>query len=230
MDGRARSARTRAGKQMPKREGNERVRRAWLGVCAGLAVVGLGGCASFPFFGGSREISAPPPELPTLDRESYMIGPDDEVQVVVWKNPELSVTVPVRPDGRISVPLVDDVQAAGLTTSELKLVLSEKLEEFVKNPEVTVIVTQVNSKRIYLLGGVTNQTTVPLTQDMRVLDAISVAGGFTTFARKGDVKILRRQGSGLVEYRFDYDAFLRGDAPLESNFLLQPGDTIVIPD
>jgi len=149
MDGRARSARTRAGKQMPKRARNVQVRRAWLVVCVGMAAVGLGGCASFPFFGGgSREISAPPPEPPTLDRESYVIGPDDVVQVVVWRNPELSVTVPVRPDGRISVPLVDDVQAAGLTTGELKLVLSEKLEEFVKSPEVTVIVAEINSKRI----------------------------------------------------------------------------------
>jgi len=191
----------------------------------------LGGCSSLPFFKiDKREISAPPPDPVALDRDSYVIGPEDQLQVVVWKNPELSVTVPVRPDGRISVPLVDDVQAAGLTTAELKLVLSEKLEEFVKNPEVTVIVDQINSKRIYLLGGLANQRTLILTQDMRVLDAIAMAGGFTTFADKGDIKILRREGQGLVEYRFDYEAFLRGDAPLESNFLLQPGDTIVVPD
>jgi len=206
------------------------MQRVWLVVCVAMVAVGANGCASFPFFGGGREISPPPPEPASLDRDNYVIGPDDVIQVVVWKNPELSVTVPVRPDGRISVPLVDDVQAAGLTTAELKMVLSEKLAEFVKNPEVTAIVTQINSKRVYMLGGVANQTAFNLTQDMRVLDAIATAGGFTTFANKGDVKILRRQGSGLVEYRFDYDAFLRGDAPLESNFLLQPGDTIVIPD
>jgi polysaccharide export outer membrane protein len=207
------------------------MKRSWLAGLGVLLALGMGGCSSLPFFDGNgRAVSSPPPEPAALDRDSYLIGPDDVVQVVVWKNPDLSVTVPVRPDGRISVPLVDDVQAAGLTTDELKLVLSEKLEEFVKNPEVTVIVTSINSKRIYIMGGINNQTSFNLTQDMRVLDAIASAGGFTTFADKDDVKILRRQGGGLVEYRFDYDAFVKGDAPLESNFLLQPGDTIVVPD
>jgi polysaccharide export outer membrane protein len=207
------------------------MKRSWLAGLGVLLALGMGGCSSLPFFDwNGRAVSSPPPEPAALDRDSYLIGPDDVVQVVVWKNPDLSVTVPVRPDGRISVPLVDDVQAAGLTTDELKLVLSEKLEEFVKNPEVTVIVTSINSKRIYIMGGINNQTSFNLTQDMRVLDAIASAGGFTTFADKDDVKILRRQGGGLVEYRFDYDAFVKGDAPLESNFLLQPGDTIVVPD
>lgn len=213
------------------RGGNVRIHRVGLAICVALVGVAMVGCSSIPFFNrDKREISAPPPEPAALDRDNYVIGADDVIQVVVWKNQELSVTVPVRPDGRISVPLVDDVQAAGLTAAELKMVLSEKLQEFVKNPEVTVIVTQINSKRVYLLGGIARQTSFPLTQDMRVLDALALGGGFTTFAKKSDVKILRRKGSGLVEYRFDYDAFLRGDAPLESNFLLQPGDTIVVPD
>lgn len=208
-----------------------RVRKVWI---AGSMVLtlSLGGCAYLPSFmgGSSRSISPPPSDPAALDRESYVIGPEDRLEVVVWKNPELSTTVPVRPDGRISIPLVDDVQAAGLTPAELKLVLAEKLAEYVKNPEVTVVVDQINSKRVYLMGGLTRQTAIPLKQDMRVLDAIAMGGGFTTFARKGDVKVLRREGAGLREYRFDYDAFLDGRAPLESNFLLQPGDTIVVPD
>jgi polysaccharide export outer membrane protein len=209
-----------------------RVRKAGFAGIAALLVFATGGCAYLPSFmgGGSRPVSPPPGEPLALDRDAYVIGPEDRLQVVVWRNPELSVIVPVRPDGRISVPLVDDVQAAGLTTAELKLVLAEKLAEYVKNPEVTVIVEQINSKRVYLMGGLARQSAIPLTQDMRVLDAIAVAGGFTTFARKGDVKILRREASGLQEYRFDYDAFLDGRASLESNFLLQPGDTIVVPD
>jgi len=211
------------------RNGNVRTRKAWVAGCAALLAVGMSGCASLPFFGGGdRSVSQPPAEPVALDRDSYVIGPADRVQVDVWKNEELSVVVPVRPDGRISVPLVDDVQAAGLTTTELKMVLAEKLAEFVN--EVTVIVEQVNSKRIYVIGGLTRQTAFDLTQDMRVLDAISLAGGFTTFADKDNVRILRRQNQGLVEYRFDYGAFLNGDAPLESNFLLHPGDTIVVPD
>jgi polysaccharide export outer membrane protein len=200
--------------------------------CAVLAAAGLVGCSSlsWPFQSSSREAAAPPPEPVALDRESYVIGPEDVLRVSVWQNEDLSVVVPVRPDGRISIPLVDDVQAAGLTTAELKLVLADKLTEFVKNPEVTVIVSEINSKRVYLIGGLARQTVIPLNQDMRVLDAISVGGGFTTFADKDDIKVLRREGDGLVEYRFDYEAFLKGEAPLESNFLLQPGDTIVVPD
>ncbi len=192
----------------------------------------LGGCAYLPSFmgGSSRSVSPPPGDPVALDRDNYVIGAQDRLNIVVWKNPELSTTVPVRPDGRVSVPLVDDVQAAGLTTAELKLVLAEKLSEFVKNPEVTVIVTEINSKRIYLMGGLARPSAVPLTQDMRVLDAIALAGGFTTFARKGDVKVLRREPDGLKEYRFDYDAFLDGRADIETNFLLHPGDTIVVPD
>ena len=208
-----------------------RVRKAWVACCTVL-VLGLGGCAYLPSFlgGGSRSVSPPPPDPAALDRDTYVIGPEDRLQIAVWKNPDLSTTVPVRPDGRISIPLVDDVQAAGLTPAELKLVLAEKLAEYVKNPEVTVIVDKINSKRVYLMGGLSRQTAIGLTQDMRVLDAIAVAGGFTTFARKGDIKVLRREAGGLVEYRFDYNAFLDGRAPLESNFLLEAGDTIVVPD
>jgi len=208
---------------------NVRTPHAWLASCATVLLLGAAGCSYFPF-GDKRPVSPPPGDPVALDRDSYVIGPDDRLEIVVWKNPELSVTVPVRPDGRISVPLVDDVQAAGLTTAELKLVLSEKLAEFVKNPEVTVIVESINSKQVFLIGGVARQGAAPLTKDMRILDAISIGGGFTTFADKGDIKILRRTPKGLVEYRFDYDAFVKGDAPLESNFLLQPGDTIVVRD
>lgn len=219
-------------RRAPARGGNARMQSRWLVLGIGLLALLTGGCASLPFFGTgtSREIAAPPPDPVALDRDDYVVGPEDVVQVVVWQNPDLSVTVPVRPDGRISVPLAGDLQAAGLTTTELKLVVSEKLAEFIKNPEVTVIVDQVNSKRIYMIGALTRQTAVELTQDLRVLDAIAIAGGFTAFAQKDDITILRRQGAGLVEYRFDYDAFVRGDAPLESNFLLQPGDTIVVPE
>ena len=223
------------------RNGRERRARiacagnVWLVGLVAVLAAGIGGCSSLglPSFlgGGSRPVSPPPGDPVSLDRDSYVIGPEDSLDIVVWQNPELSRVVPVRPDGRISVPLVDDVQAAGLTTQELKLVLAEKLSEFVKNPEVTVIVRTVASKRFYVIGGgVARQSAYPLNQDMRVLDALAVGGGFTTFAKKGDVKILRREGDGLREYRFDYDAFLRGDAPLESNFLIQPGDTIVVPD
>jgi polysaccharide export outer membrane protein len=193
-----------------------------------LLCIALLGCSSLPFM--RRPAAAPPPEPDVMERETYVIGHGDILRVSVWKNPELSVeSVPVRPDGKISVPLLNDIQAAGLTPEELKELVTRSLAEFVQNPDVTVVVTQVNSKRVSILGQVARSGAVPLTQDMRVLDAISAAGGFTPFADKGDVRILRRSGGQIVEYRFDYDKYLRGGAPA-SNILLAPEDTIVVSD
>jgi polysaccharide export outer membrane protein len=194
-----------------------------VGIALGAAL--FMGCSMF----ASAPWAPPPPEPHMLERDSYVIGHEDMLRITVWKNPELSIDVPVRPDGKISVPLLNDVQAAGLTPEELKELLTKQLAEFVVSPDVTVIVTQVLSKRVYVMGGVVRSGAHTLNQDMRVLDAISVAGGFTQFANKGDVKILRRKGGGIVEYRFDYGGYLKGRAP-ESNMLLAPGDTIVVPD
>jgi polysaccharide biosynthesis/export protein len=177
-----------------------------------------------------RQPAAPPVMPGPFDREEYVIGASDELGISVWKNPELTLKVPVRPDGKISVPLLDDVQAAGLTPQELKEVLTEKLSEYVTAPDVTVVVEQVNSKRIYVVGEVLRPSAVPLTQDLRALDAIAMVGGFNTFADRSGIKILRPSPDGSVtEYRFDYKAFLKGKQP-EANLLLRPGDTIVVPD
>lgn len=186
----------------------------------GLALV-LAGCQT-------RTPLPHPPEPDPMDLEEYVIGPADVLQISVWRSPELTVAVPVRPDGKISVPLLDDVQAAGLTPIELKEVISRSLEEFVAAPDVTVVVSQVNSKRIYLIGNIARPGSLPLNQNLRILDAIALAGGFREFADKGGVRILRQNGSGVDEYRFDYDAFLDGKLP-ESNLLLRPHDTIVVP-
>ncbi|HNP15629.1 MAG TPA: polysaccharide biosynthesis/export family protein [Terrimesophilobacter sp.] len=198
--------------------------------CIALLAVGLGGCASFPFFDGTnREISAPPPDPVALDRESYVIGPDDTIQVVVWKNEELSVTVPVRPDGRISVPLVDDVQAEGLTPEELKEVLTESLAEYVTAPDVTVIVLETNSHTVTVVGGCARSGQIPLTRQMRVLEAIAMMGGFNPWARRDRVKVIRKDETGVREFIFDFGAYSKGKAP-DSNLLLRPGDTIVVPE
>jgi polysaccharide export outer membrane protein len=194
-------------------------RKRCMGLVVGLAL--LGACAG--------PAPPPPPEPDILERDTFVIGHEDMLRISVWKNPELSVDVPVRPDGMISVPLLNDIQAAGLTPEELKELITGQLVEYVNNPDVTVVVTQVNSKRIYVIGAVARSGAQPLNQDMRVLDAISVAGGFVEFAQKGNIKILRRSGGEIVEYRFDYGAYLKGDAP-GTNMLLRPGDTIVVPD
>ena len=194
----------------------------------GLAFLGLtltavlaAACASPP---------PPPPEQGTFDRDDYVIGSSDVLRVLVWKNPDLSVEVPVRPDGKISVPLLNDVQAAGLTTHELKETLSKGLSEYVTAPDVTVIVADVKSKIVYVVGEVQRPSAIPLTMDMRTLDAIAMVGGFTPYAAKGSIKILRPGKDGnVVTYEFNYKAFLKGQHP-ESNMLLLPGDTIVVPD
>ena len=172
----------------------------------------------------------PPPEAGPMDRSEYVIGASDVLRIQVWRNPELSVEVPVRPDGKISVPLANDVQAAGLTTTELKDVLTQALAEFVAAPDVTVIVHQVNSKSVHVVGEVGRPMVVPLVIDMRALEVIAMAGGFTPYADKSDIRILRPNPDGsVVEYRFNYKAFLKGKSP-ESNLRMQPGDTIVVPD
>lgn len=179
---------------------------------------------------GGRTPSPPPPEPTPMDREAYLIGVTDVLLISVWKNPELSVEVPVRADGMISVPLIDDVQAEGLTPQELKEVVAESLAEFVTAPDVTVLVRQMNSRFVSVIGEVRTPTRVSLTRDLRVLEAIAHVGGFTTFADKDDVRIVRRTPEGgEIEYRFDYGAYIRGLAP-GSNLVLQPGDTIIVPD
>jgi polysaccharide export outer membrane protein len=197
-------------------------RRAWiLGAALGLC---LAGCAA-------RELSPPPPQPDHLDHDPYVIGVRDRLRVSVWKNPELSMEVIVRMDGKISLPLLDDVQAEGLTPMELKEFLTREFSEYVTAPDVTVIVTQMNSQFVLLMGdGIRRNTQVQLTRDMRVLDAIAVGGGFSSFADRDNVRIVRRQDDGTeVEYRFDYDAYIKGRAP-GTNIVLKNRDTIIVPD
>lgn len=188
-----------------------------------VAALFAAGCAG-------RAVSPPPPEPSPMDREVYKIGVTDVLKINVWKNPELTVDVPVRSDGMISVPLIDDVQAEGLTPQELKEVITNELTEFVTAPDVTVLVLQMNSRFVSVLGEVGGNTRVPLTRDLRVLEAIAQVGGFTAFADKDNVRIVRRQPDGTeAEYRFDYGAYIRGAAP-GTNIVLRPGDTIIVPD
>ncbi len=173
--------------------------------------------------------AVPPPEPDPGAREPYVIGIPDVLRVVVWRNPDLSVEVPVRRDGKISVPLVDDVQAEGLTPEELKEVLTESLAEYVTAPDVTVIVLETNSHTVTVVGGVARSGQIPLTRQMRVLEAIATMGGFNPWARRDRVKIIRRDEGGVREFMFNFGAYSAGKAP-DSNLLLRPGDTIVVPE
>ena len=163
--------------------------------------------------------------------QEYVIGPKDTLNIQVWHQPTLSLgAVVVRLDGKISFPLLDDVQAAGLSAMELKGVITEGLDEFIKAPHVTVIVTLIRSKHIFIMGEVARPGAIALESEMRLADALSLSGGFRTFAAKKRVKLIRdMNGSGPVEFIFDYNRFESG-ADLEQNILLLPGDTIVVPE
>jgi len=179
---------------------------------------------------GCRTPQPPPPEFEAAPKEGvYIIGPADRLRIDVWQNDKLALAeVPVRPDGMITVPLIDDVQAAGLTPDELKAAITEKLAEYVQNPTVTVVVLAPFSKRAFVLGEVRNAGPISLSAETTVLDAISAAGGFTPFAKKSSVRVLRRVDGKELDYVFNYDAFVAGKAP-GTNVLLHPGDTVLVP-
>jgi len=158
----------------------------------------------------------------------YRIGPQDVIHIEVWKEPDVSRSVPVRPDGKISMPLLNDVQAAGLTSMELAASIRDGLSKFMTNPQVTVTVSEVNSRRIYVTGEVAHQGAQTLLPNMTVLQAISAAGGLTQFAREKKIYIVRTVDGKQVSYPFDYKGALSGKHP-ETNILLQGGDMIVVP-
>jgi polysaccharide biosynthesis/export protein len=159
---------------------------------------------------------------------NYVIGPQDVVDISVWKEPDLSRTVPVRPDGKISLPLLNDVQAAGLTPSQLGAQITTSLTKYVTNPQVTVIVSQINSQRIYILGEVARAGGYTLLPDMNVLQALSNAGGLTAFANSKKIYILRQDNGKQQKIPFNYKEVLSGKDPSQ-NVALKPGDTIVVP-
>lgn len=159
---------------------------------------------------------------------NYVIGPEDLLDISVWKEPDLTRTVPVRPDGKISLPLLNDVQAAGETPTQLAAHVTESLKRYVTDPQVTVIVTAINSQRIYLLGEVTRAGAYPLLPGMTVLQALSSAGGLTQYARLQKIYVLRDGDGGQTKFAFNYKEFLKGRNP-EQNVVLKVGDTIVVP-
>jgi polysaccharide export outer membrane protein len=159
---------------------------------------------------------------------TYVIGPEDVLNIDVWKEKEISSTVPVRPDGKISLPLLNDVQAAGLTPMQLQNNIREGLKKFIADPQVTIIVTQINSRKIFVLGEVARPGTFAMLPHMTVLQAISSAGGFSQFAKESGVYVLRTENGRQITLPFNYKEVVKGKRP-EQNIELKPGDTIVVP-
>ena len=159
---------------------------------------------------------------------AYKIGPQDVLRVDVWKETEISRTVPVRPDGKISLPLLNDVQAAGLSPIQLANSIATGLKKFITNPQVTVGVTEINSRRIFVTGEVSHAGAFPLIPNMTVLQALSSAGGFTQFARLKNIYVLRMEDGVQVKHPFNYKEAIAGKRP-EQNIVLQAGDVIIVP-
>ena len=145
----------------------------------------------------------------------------------MWKEADLTASLPVRPDGKISLPLLDDVQAAGLTPKQLADSITEKLKKYLADPRVTVVVTQINSKRIYLVGEVMHVGATPMLPNMTVLQALSSAG-LNQFANTKRIYVLRTENGKQQKLPVNYRKLVKGEQ-IEQNYLLQPGDTIVVP-
>jgi polysaccharide export outer membrane protein len=176
----------------------------------------------------SAPVRVPPPASHRAQNdESYRLGPEDQLRISVWDNKDLTLDLVVRPDGKISMPLIQDVPAEGLTAAQLADEIQRKLAAYIVNPEVSVIVLQVNAPKYYVIGYVNKPGTYPLRGDTSVLQALALAGGFTQFASPKKIKLIRatgaRQETRTINY---YDIIEDGGA---GNYLLKSGDTIVVP-
>lgn len=216
----------------------------WAVACL-LAVMPAAGCSTQEMVKPDVEKSAPPAPSasPTVAAKTgsgatgnvtasltdpqYKLGPEDQVRVSVWENRELTLDLVVRPDGKISMPLIQDVTAAGQTSVELAAQIQQKLVAFIKEPQVSVIVLQINAPKFYVIGSVVRPGTYPLRGETSVLQALSLAGGFTQFASVKSIKLIRNTGGKQEVRKINYNNMIEMGG--EGNYLLKSGDTIVVP-
>jgi polysaccharide export outer membrane protein len=164
---------------------------------------------------------------PAVPPSGYTIGTEDILDITVWNNTVISRTVPVRPDGMISLPLLDDVQAAGLTPRQLKADLTRRLARYIASPEVSVVVREIHSLKVAVIGEVRRPGRYDLKSRTSILEAIALAGGFNDFARRSKMVIVRVEGSTVTRIPCDYDKVIANGQP--DAFFLRPGDTLVVP-
>jgi len=167
-------------------------------------------------------------EAPSLDLGQYRIGVEDELQISVWKEPDLSTGVVVRPDGKITLPLLNDIYVVGLQTTELQALLIERLKPYVNEPQVTVVVRGIKSRKVYVYGQVGRAGAYQLVGRKTVLEVLAEAGGLSVFAKKRSIYVLREEDSKKVRIPFNYNDALKAKKP-NANFDLLPGDIIVVP-
>ena len=214
-----------------KKEGSgDDMKLTWKAAVAALVLIGSLALA--------QDAPAQPAATPASDKTTnvasssqagpeYVIGPQDVLHIAVWKETDLTATLPVRPDGKISLPLLNDVQASGLTPKQLADSVTEKLKKYIADPRVTVVVTEINSKRIYVTGEVLHSGATPMLPNMTVLQALSSAG-LNQFANTKRIYVLRTENGKQQKLPVNYRKLVKGEQ-IEQNYVLQPGDTIVVP-
>jgi len=170
-------------------------------------------------------VDTPNPAKPTS--EFYVIGPGDVLGVTIWKEAPLSGPVKVRPDGFITLPLINEVQVTGLTTTQARKTLEEKYKKFLASPFVTIRVEQIQSSQVYVVGQVNNPGVYPFVGNDTLLQVLLQAGGLTIFAKKRNIRVVRRNGEKITEYTVDYNAIIKGD--FKQDILLRPGDRVIVP-
>jgi polysaccharide export outer membrane protein len=172
----------------------------------------------------------PPPAAvrPANTPSSYVIGPDDELAIVYWRDKDMSTEVRVRPDGRIAIPLINEVLAAGLTPEELQAKISEESKKYMEDASITVVVKQINSLKVFITGEVNKPGPYPLTSATTVIQLISYAGGLKEYAKSKEILIMRREADRQVSLKFNYKEVASGKN-LKQNIDLKPGDTVIVP-
>jgi len=176
----------------------------------------------------AEAVKTAPPQS-AAPSEEFVIGPGDVLAINVWKEAEISKVLPVRSDGRISLPLIGELQASGVTPRQLETELTKKLKDYVADPSVTVVVQEIHSQKVNVLGMVSHPGSFPLAKPMTVIDAIATAGGFRDFAKQKDVYVLHKDASGKqTRIAVNYKDVIKGMHP-EQNIELQSGDTVVVP-
>lgn len=195
-----------------------------------MACLIIAGCSSMPESVSYEEKNI---GAPTLLVDQYRIGVDDQVEVNVWKNPDLSITVPVRPDGRISVPLIGEVVAGGKTPEEVAVDITNRLSSFVKDPQVAVILTELRSheflSRVRVTGAVQNPRSLAFRQGMSVLDVVLEAGGLNEFASGNGAKLFRKADGQMSTIRIRLEDILE-NGEMKTNILVEPGDVLTVPE
>ncbi len=195
-------------------------------IVVGIYLAGVWGCA--PGMSPMTEAQAGATQATPPDQEKYLLGPEDAIEISVWKEPDLTKQLVVRPDGKITYPLIGEVQAAGLMVKELQKEISKRLEKYVTDANVTVILLKAQYYKIYVTGKVNKPGDFIVGRPPTVMQAISMAGGLTPFAAPGSIVVLRQVGGKEEAYSFNYNAVAKG-RDLEQNRTLLPGDVVVVP-